>query len=106
MEFVFLELFSISILGFCLFLSIFDVKVVITLFKQRQHKTIKHSSVFSEEKSADANLELPKKKDFVSKWQRENTGNRKVKGTMSLPILILALVLLLICMYVLDSKFN
>ncbi|WP_372755530.1 hypothetical protein [Mariniflexile sp.] len=76
------------------------------MFKQRKHKTFNPPSFFSEEKNTDTVEESFKKRDFVSKWRRENAGSRKVKGAMSLPILILALVLLLICMYILDSKFN
>lgn len=76
------------------------------MFKQRKHKTFNTTSVFSKENNTDEKSVSSNKNEFISKWKRENGGDRKVKGTMSLPILILALVLLLICMYVLDSKFN
>lgn len=75
------------------------------MFKQRKHKTFNYNSVLSDD--ADTTVaETSKNPDFISKWRREQTASRKVKGVMSLPVLILALVLLLICMYVLDAKFN
>ena len=44
-------------------------------------------------------------KDFISKWQERKSDKPKVRGVMPIKTLILALVLLLICMYLLERKF-
>jgi ABC-type lipoprotein release transport system permease subunit len=74
------------------------------LFKQRKHKTFNYKPRFSEN---DREQELEEDtKAFASKWRRENAKNgSKIKGGMSMRFLILALVLLLICMYILEKKY-
>lgn len=71
------------------------------MFKQRKHKTFNYKPRFSkEDKAFDANEE---EREFVSKWRRES--GKKVRGGISMRFLILALVLLLICMYLLEKKY-
>ncbi|GAA3624669.1 hypothetical protein GCM10022397_08080 [Flavivirga jejuensis] len=77
-----------------------------TLFKQRKNKTFNYQSRFSNENNIDSNSDTPEETDFISKWKSVRDTKRKVKGGMSIKTLILVLVLLLICMYILDSKFN
>jgi len=77
------------------------------LFKQRKHKTFNYKPRFSNENKVDSNLgEESSTKDFVSKWKDKKDSNRKVGFGMSIRTLILVLVLLLICMYILNSKFS
>ena len=77
------------------------------LFKQRKNKTFNYRPRFSEENKPDFDSNEPKPGDFISKWRNNRDyGKRKVGFGMSMRTLILVLVLLLICMYVLDSKFN
>jgi len=76
------------------------------LFKQRKHKTFNYQSRFSEENKEDAGLNNSvNTKDYISKWKENREVKRKVRGTMSVKTLILVLVLLLICMYLLESKY-
>lgn len=74
------------------------------MFKQRKHKTFKYKSRFSEDgDSVDTQEDL---KEFISKWRRESIkSDTKIKGSMSMRFLILALVLLLICMYLLEKRY-
>lgn len=74
------------------------------MFKQRKHKTFSYKPRFSKEGS-NPDLEERDKKDFVSKWRRQ-TGNKvEVRSIFSMRTLILALVLLLICMYLLEKNY-
>ncbi|WP_370478585.1 hypothetical protein [Tamlana flava] len=76
------------------------------MFKQRKHRTFNYQPRFSEENKADSGLdEDAKSKDFISKWRAGRDSKTKVHGMMSMRILILALVLLLICMYLLEKKY-
>jgi len=74
------------------------------LFKQRKHKTFNYKSRFSD---SDGEQQLDEdSREFVSKWRKESTkSGKKIKGGMSMRFLILALVLLLICMYLLEKKY-
>jgi type VI protein secretion system component VasF len=76
------------------------------LFNQRQHKSFNYKSRFSKENSLDTDADSSEKPDFVLKWKGQRTANTKVKGVLPMRTLLLILVLLLICMYILDSKFN
>ncbi|WP_258227751.1 hypothetical protein [Aestuariibaculum sp. M13] len=76
------------------------------LFNQRKNKTFNYQPRFSKESEEITNGEDSVKHDFVSKWEQNRTSKRRVKGAMSIRTLLLILVLLLICMYLLDSKFN
>ncbi|MEL0454731.1 hypothetical protein WJN01_00725 [Flavobacteriaceae bacterium SZ-1-7] len=76
------------------------------MFKQRKHRTFNYQPRFSEENKADYSLnDNDKTKDFISKWRAGRDSKTKVRGMMSMRILILALVLLLICMYLLEKKY-
>lgn len=77
------------------------------MFNQRKNKSFNYKSRFSRETNSDTNqLITDEDKDFVSKWKEgSHLAKRKVKGGLSMKILILVLVLLLICMYVLDKKY-
>jgi hypothetical protein len=77
------------------------------LFNQRKNKSFNYKPRFSRESKSDTNQDtIDEKKDFVSKWKEgSHLNNRKVKGGMSIRLLILVLVLLLICMYVLEKKY-
>lgn len=73
------------------------------MFGQRKHKTFEYKPRFS--KNGDGARIEETQPEFVSKWKRANTSNtKKVKGLFSMRFLILALVLLLICMYLLEKK--
>ncbi|WMI64405.1 hypothetical protein RBH94_10055 [Aestuariibaculum sp. YM273] len=76
------------------------------LFNQRKNKTFNYRPRFSKENEEVTDGEAPEKHDFISKWEQTRTSKRRVKGAMSIRTLLLILVLLLICMYILDSKFN
>ncbi|MFV0566154.1 MAG: hypothetical protein ACK5NB_10015 [Flavobacteriaceae bacterium] len=77
------------------------------MFKQRKHKTFNYQSRFSGDNQAKSNdVPTSETPDFVSKWNSQRTQNRKIKAVMPLRTLIIILVLLLICMYLLDTKFN
>tara|TARA_R110002072_G_scaffold227415_2_gene384273 strand:+ start:99 stop:323 length:225 start_codon:yes stop_codon:yes gene_type:complete len=73
------------------------------LFKQRKNKTFNYQPRFSKDNDVDSDLETSNKKDFISKWERDN--KRKVGSAMSISTLIFVLVLLLICMYLLEKKY-
>jgi len=77
------------------------------LFNQRKNKSFNYKSRFSRETDSDTHqFNSAKEKDFTSKWKQEShLGKRKIKGGMSIKMLVLVLVLLLICMYVLDKKY-
>jgi len=75
------------------------------LFKQRKYKTFSYKPRFSKDNEI-LGEEVNQHVDFASKWRRLNEGKTKqVKGIFSLRFLILALVLLLICMYFLENKY-
>ncbi|MCB0449637.1 hypothetical protein [Mariniflexile maritimum] len=76
------------------------------MFNQRKNKSFNPPSVVSKEKMANSELDATKKSEFISKWRREHRTSTKVKGVMPLRTLLIVLVLLLICMYLLESKFN
>ncbi|NQX85860.1 MAG: hypothetical protein HRT67_08135 [Flavobacteriaceae bacterium] len=69
-------------------------------FQQRKNKRFNYKSRHS------SNLEQHGKQDFANKWSESRTinSNSKRKG-LSLKALILLLVLLLIGIYFLESKF-
>lgn len=71
------------------------------MFKQRKHKTFSYKPRFSKE--GKARETKGEEREFVSKWRKES--GKKVRGGMSMRFLILALVLLLICMYLLEKKY-
>ena len=73
------------------------------MFKQRKNKTFNYQSRFSKDNDVDSDLERSNKKEFVSKWKRDN--KQKVRSAMSIRTLIFVLVLLLICMYLLEKKY-
>ena len=74
------------------------------MFKQKKHRTFNYKPRFTEESKDDGNTE--ESREFASKWRRENAKTKKtLKGGMSMRFLILALVLLLICMYLLEKKY-
>ena len=77
-----------------------------TLFRQRKHKTFNYKPRFIKSDEVDSENEDSKKVDFVSKWRATQSTKRRFKGGMKLRTLILVLVLLLICMYLLESKIN
>ncbi len=77
-----------------------------TLFKQRKHKTFNYQSRFSKENEEDSNVGEPARKEFVSKWNDKRNSSRKGGFGMSIRTLIIVLVLLLICMFWLESKAN
>jgi hypothetical protein len=74
------------------------------LLKQRKNKKFSYKSRFSNQKNNI--VEDSQSSRFTSKWQKERDVNLgKSKRGFSLFTLILILVLLLICLYVLESKF-
>jgi hypothetical protein len=78
------------------------------LLKPRKNKSFSYRPRFSKDTELNTeDKESAKNRDFGSKW-RNNQGlsNRKIKKGLSLPFLILILALILICMYILDIKFN
>ncbi|GAB1855775.1 hypothetical protein MHTCC0001_06090 [Flavobacteriaceae bacterium MHTCC 0001] len=74
------------------------------LFGRRKHKTFNYRPRFSED---DNGIQIEdESKDFISKWRKENSRKTKeTSGLFSMRFLILALVLLLICMYLLEKKY-
>lgn len=78
------------------------------MFKPRKNKSYNYRPRFSKDTELNTeDTEFAKNRDFGLKW-RNNQGlsNRKIKKGLSLPFLILILALILICMYILDIKFN
>jgi hypothetical protein len=78
------------------------------LFKPRKNKSFNYKPRFSKDTELQTeDKEIAKNREFSSKW-RNNQGlsNRKIKKGLSLPFLVLILALILICMYMLDIKFN
>ncbi|MEW4924968.1 hypothetical protein [Algibacter sp. 2305UL17-15] len=74
------------------------------MFKQRKHKTFTYKSRLSKEN--DELKDGDETKDFASRWRKAQTGDkRKLRGGMSMTFLILALVLLLICMYLIEKNY-
>jgi hypothetical protein len=71
------------------------------LFGKRKHKTFNYKSRFSGDHT-NSQVE-GNRKEFASKWRNES--GKKVRGGISIRFLILALVLLLICMYLLEKKY-
>lgn len=78
------------------------------MFKPRKNKSFSYRPRFTKDTELYTEYkEVAKDRDFSSKW-RNNQGpsNRKIKKGLSLPFLILILAIILICMYILDIKFN
>ncbi|TNJ46120.1 hypothetical protein KFZ70_08900 [Tamlana fucoidanivorans] len=76
------------------------------LFKQRKHKTFNYQPRFSKEPSLETKSnEGAEAKDFKSRWRRSHDSKVKVRGAMSIKVLVIILVLLLIGMYVLEKKY-
>ncbi|GAA3575478.1 hypothetical protein [Snuella lapsa] len=76
------------------------------MFKQRKNKTFDYKPRFSQDPETDSKEGRLKDEDFISKWKRAREANKsKVRGVMPIRTLILLLVLLLICMYLLETKF-
>lgn len=85
----------------------FNYKHAHILFKQRKNKTFNYRPRFSQESEQDSSTNKSETKDFISKWKNDRgNSKRKVGFGMSIRTLILVLVLLLICMYLLENKFN
>ncbi|MDG1729854.1 MAG: hypothetical protein P8K68_07980 [Algibacter sp.] len=75
------------------------------MFKKRKHKRFNYQPRFSKESQTDSSLEDNNTKDFVSKWKQSKASKVKPRGSISMYVLIVVLVLLLICMYVLEKKY-
>ncbi len=76
------------------------------MFKQRKHKSFKYQPRFSKEGQTESGLDSNSStKDFISKWRQSKETKVNTRGTMSIKVLIVILVLLLICMYVLEKKY-
>ncbi len=77
------------------------------MFKQKKNKTFSYKPRFSKENGGDANLDdqSSNNKEFISKWKRQSEKKLKIGGALPIRTLILALVLLLICMYLLENKY-
>ena len=79
------------------------------MFNQRKNKSFQYKPRFTSEKDSTSNsnsddASIPH--EFKSKWRQDSYLNkRKVKGVLSVRVLILILVLLLIGMYILETKF-
>lgn len=86
-------------------LSIFEIRVKLYIlatnfFNQRKNKRFNYKPRFSNE----ANQQ--NKKEFADKWLEARTSNSKVsRRGFSLKVWILLLALILIGMYILESKF-
>ncbi|MFV0539738.1 MAG: hypothetical protein ACK5MZ_00680, partial [Aestuariibaculum sp.] len=79
------------------------------LFNQRKNKSFNYRSRFSEESQEGEDLEALKNSEdtsFISKWRDERASNRKVKAALPIRTLIIILVLLLLCMYILETKYK
>ncbi len=76
------------------------------MFNQRKNKKFNPQLRFSKKHKEDFSTEDDSKsKDFVSKW-RQRSGNKvNMKGVLPIRTLILALVLLLLCMYMLEKNY-
>ena len=76
------------------------------MFKQRKNRTFNYQSRFSKENQTDLDSDNKSDtKDFISKWRRQSENKIKVRGALPVKTLILALVLLLLCMYLLEKKY-
>lgn len=79
------------------------------MFNQRKNKSFNYRSRFSEESQEGEDLEALKNSEdtsFISKWRDERASNRKVKAALPIRTLIIILVLLLLCMYILETKYK
>ncbi len=76
------------------------------MLKQRKNKTFNYNPRFSQDGKKNTVENESDTKDFISKWQRERGRKRKVGFSKSIRTLIIILVLLLLGMYMLDSKFR
>jgi len=72
------------------------------LFKQRKNKTFNYQLRYSKTEEANSESEISQK-SLSSQWKRANVS--KAKSAFSLRALIIILVLILICMYLLESKY-
>ena len=76
------------------------------MFNQRKNKTFNPRQRFSQENKQDSSIEdNSKSKDFVSKWRGQSGNKVRMKGVFPIRTLILALVLLLLCMYLLENNY-
>ena len=76
------------------------------LFNQRKNKSFNYKPRFSREnKDIPSNEEDSKSTDFVSKWRHQSGNKVRIKGVFPARTLILALVLLLLCMYLLEKNY-
>ncbi|ALJ06260.1 hypothetical protein APS56_14440 [Pseudalgibacter alginicilyticus] len=78
------------------------------MFKQRKNKTFQYQSRFSKENQEQSEeKETSETEGFVSKWRTyRDINKRKRKGGFPIKMLLFILVLLLICMYLLENRFN
>ena len=76
------------------------------MLKPRKNKSFSYTPRFSKDaESNPAEKEVSKYGDFRNKWRNnQGLGNRKLKKGLSLPLLLLALVVILVCMYLLNIK--
>ncbi|MCF7561058.1 hypothetical protein L3X39_10465 [Sabulilitoribacter multivorans] len=76
------------------------------MFKQRKHRTFNYQPRFSKENQTDSSGDKEDNTtDFISKWKASRGNKPKARGVLPMRTLILALVLLLICMYLLEKKY-
>jgi hypothetical protein len=75
------------------------------LFKQRKNKTFNYRPRFSKENQELDDFETSRIRSFSDKWNASRGNNQKKRGGMSIRTLIIILVLLLICMYILETKY-
>lgn len=76
------------------------------MFNQRKNKTFNPRLRFSQENKQDPSPEDDSKsKGFVSKWRLQSGNKVRMKGVFPIRTLILALVLLLLCMYVIEKNY-
>ncbi|MBJ6366956.1 hypothetical protein [Snuella sedimenti] len=76
------------------------------MFKRRKNKTFNYKPRFSQGNEKDSKEDAFREDDFISKWKQTREANKsKVRGVVSIRTLVLLLVLLLICMYLLETKF-
>ncbi|WP_406684755.1 hypothetical protein N1F78_03225 [Seonamhaeicola sp. MEBiC1930] len=76
------------------------------MFKQRKHKRFNYQPRFSKDHQLEKGEEgESESKEFVSRWRRQSGNKMKYKGILPVRTLILALVLLLLCMYLLEKKY-
>lgn len=68
------------------------------MFKQRKHKQFSYKPRFQKDENAF------EKEDFESKWDEARlTSQKRGKGRLSLPVLLVMLVAILVLMYILNG---